>query len=43
MWQAIDIMMRAPTPLDFQIVGDHDADGATTTRTSDRAAAPEPD
>jgi len=27
-WQAIDIMMRTPTPLDFQIVGDHDADGA---------------
>ena len=28
MWQAIDIMMREPTPLDFKIVGDHDADGA---------------
>lgn len=27
-WQAIDIMMREPTPLDFQIVGEHDADGA---------------
>ena len=28
MWQAIDLTMRTPTPLDFQIVGDHDADGA---------------
>jgi uncharacterized protein (DUF983 family) len=28
MWQAIDLMMREPTPLDFRIVGDHDADGA---------------
>jgi uncharacterized protein (DUF983 family) len=28
MWQAIDIMMRTPTPLDFCIVGEHDADGA---------------
>jgi hypothetical protein len=27
MWQAIDIMMREPTPLDFKIIGDHDADG----------------
>ena len=27
-WQAIDIMMREPTPLDFQIIGNHDADGA---------------
>jgi uncharacterized protein (DUF983 family) len=28
MWQAIDITMRAPTELDFQIVGAHDDDGA---------------
>ena len=28
MWQGIDITMRAPTPLDFSIVGDHDSDGA---------------
>jgi uncharacterized protein (DUF983 family) len=27
MWQAIDIMMRAPTPLDFRIVGNDDPDG----------------
>jgi len=43
MWQAIDIMMRAPTPLDFEIVGDHDADGSTTTATSDRSAEPDRD
>jgi uncharacterized protein (DUF983 family) len=35
MWQAIDIMMRTPTPLDFQIVGDHDADGARGASASD--------
>ncbi len=42
MWQAIDIMMRAPTPLDFQIVGDHDADGAATPM-PDRSTASERD
>ena len=26
MWQAIDIMMRPPTPLDFCVVGNDDAD-----------------
>lgn len=37
-WQSIDIMMREPTPLDFRIVGDHDADGVSTTSTG----SPEP-
>lgn len=32
-WQSIDIMMREPTPLDFRIIGDHDADGARITAT----------
>jgi len=41
MWQAIDIMMREPTPLDFQIVGRHDADGAPmdSARPSDSDAS----
>jgi uncharacterized protein (DUF983 family) len=32
MWQAIDIVMRQPTPLDFRIVGDHDSDGQPVER-----------
>ena len=27
MWQAIDIVMREPTLLDFRIIGEHGADG----------------
>lgn len=37
MWQAIDIMMRPPTPLDFAVIGSDDADAGSMRNDNDRS------